>query len=31
MQWKNLWKVLRVVAEHAPEIIAAVKSIKAKP
>lgn len=30
MQWKNLWKVLKVLAEHAPEVIALVQATKAK-
>ena len=30
MNWKNLWKVLKVVAENAPAIIAAVQTIKDK-
>lgn len=28
MKWRAIWAVLRVVGEHAPQIIAAVKEIK---
>jgi hypothetical protein len=28
MKWSALWKVLKVIAEHAPEIIAAVSDLK---
>lgn len=30
MKWSSLWKVLRIVSEHAPEIIAVVQQLKAK-
>lgn len=28
MKWSSLWKILRVVSENAPAIIAAVEAIK---
>lgn len=31
MKWGKLWQILKAVAEHAPEIIAAVKAMKQDP
>ena len=28
MKWRALWKVLKVIAEHAPEVIAVVQTLK---
>jgi hypothetical protein len=30
MKWKNLWQVLKVIAENAPQIISIIHSIKDK-
>ena len=30
MKWSNLWKVLRVISENAPLIIAAIEAVKHK-
>lgn len=30
MKWSSLWKILRIVSENAPAIIAAIEAIKHK-